>query len=137
MPSDSPAPIDVLYVLPRTDLASMNPGKAIAQGVHAGNHAVHLLSNDPKWRDRLAAWETQTAQHFGTVITLDAGGIDRIRQIVEIARQHGYPAGLVHDPEYPLVDGAVVHLLPLDTCGWVFAGQGEIDWLLGTHPLHP
>jgi hypothetical protein len=51
-----------------------------------------------------------------------------------------YVAGVVHDPTYPIVDGDVVHHIPLDTCAYVFVPNKEKDefasMMLKRFPLH-
>jgi peptidyl-tRNA hydrolase len=119
-----------LYILMRQDLASMNPGKAVAQGAHAANQMARSArfpaETDPRtplMRDShaiwLDSWEAQTGAGFGTTITL-AVGEREMREAVEIAERLGLHAGITHDPTYPLWDGKTLHLIPLDTCGFVF-----------------
>jgi len=59
---------------------------------------------------------------------------------VNIMKSLGYVAGVVHDPTYPLVDGEVVHHIPLDTCAYIFVPDKETDTmakvLLTQYPLH-
>lgn len=119
-----------LYILMRTDLASMNPGKAVAQGAHAANQCVaeiDITRSDRK--DLLTEWETQTRSGFGTTITL---GVNEktLRERIAIARALDIHAGITHDPTYPLLDGATLHLLPLDTCGYVLAPKAAADLVL-------
>ena len=127
-----------MYILMRTDLASMNPGKAVAQGAHAANACVAAArtSDDKKLRDDLAAWEAQTEQSFGVTISL---GTDeqRMRAAVKMARALGMHAQVCHDPTYPLIDGQVCHLIPLDTCAYVFARKTDAEIVLNTFDLMP
>lgn len=130
----------VLYILMRNDLASLNPGKAIAQGSHAANAFVyHFHGYAQKYNSTTAhesiqtatmngfnEWENSTHQGFGTVLTLEARMAD-INPVVSIFKSMGYVAGVVHDPTYPIVDGDVVHHIPLDTCAYVFVPNKEKD----------
>lgn len=151
-----------LYGLIRTDIDSMNPGKAIAQGMHAANafdHAIEdLRAENPamEWTpaqqarkaailDDVEAWRKYTRQGFGTTITLGSireGAdskrldIETIRAAVEFVRAAGFPAEVVHDDTYPLVDGSVVHLIPLDTTAYVFGTNEELRPLLARFNLH-
>ena len=143
-------PFPVLYILMRNDLDSMNPGKAVAQGAHAANQfgsAMEDLKDRPEIGDALTmgeedlldrynAWRNQTSQGFGTTITL---GVDEwmLHLVVEAAKDAGYAADVTHDPEYPLVDGRVVHKIPLDTCGYVFGYKDKLKILLGQFDLLP
>lgn len=111
-----------LYCLMRTDLASMNPGKAVAQGMHAANKMVWLArsSGDATLAAMVEAWEGQAGeQGFGTTVTLSVDE-RQMREAVEACALSGLHAAVVHDPTYPLQDGQVVHLIPLDTCAFVF-----------------
>lgn len=143
----------VLYILMRNDLDSMNAGKAIAQGSHASNafvqqfHAYMQEANAKPVntgivehnRKAFYEWENDTSQGFGTVLVLEAGVKD-IQTTVDIMKAMDYISGMVHDPTYPLVDGKVVHYIPLDTCAYVFIPNKEQDTIasavLGNFPLH-
>lgn len=141
----------VLYILMRNDLASMNSGKAIAQGSHAANAFVYHLQAfaqvyNAKPTDSglpvlngFSSWENSTPQGFGTVLTLE-GKMSSIYDTVDIFKKLGYIASVIHDPTYPLVDGEVVHHIPLDTCAYVFVPEKETDMiaktLLSSYPLH-
>ena len=122
----------------RTDLASMNPGKMCAQAAHAGNaveqkfHDV-MASNASKPTAGAAElntafheWKNSTTQGFGVTIVLGAN-IEQIRTKVAILSQVGYLTEVIHDPSYPLRDGQVTHLLPLDTCAYVFVNDRDTD----------
>lgn len=137
----------VLYILMRTDLASMNTGKGIAQGSHASNafvHKFHALSQEGKISEKtnkaFYEWENSTAQGFGTVIVLGGAwekdivpAVDKLKNV--------YITDKVFDPTYPLVDGSVVHLIPLESSAYVFVPNREDDWfaknVLGGMNLHP
>ena len=112
----------------------MSRGMFGAHSAHAQLHAQCAIQDrskfGEKWCQVFGIWRAQTDQGFGTVLTLDAGDIGKVREIVDAAFKHGFPAGIVHDPSYPVRDGAVTHLIPLDTCGWVFAPTGAFG------PLH-
>ena len=143
----------VLYILMRNDLASMNLGKAMAQASHASNAFVHHFNGyaqeynsksvhegiETATMNGFNEWENSTPQGFGTVLTLE-GKMGDIQSVVNIFKSLSYVAGVVHDPTYPLVDGEVVHYLPLDTCAYVFVPNKEKDEfasvLLKRFPLH-
>lgn len=134
----------VLYILMRDDLGSMNPGKAMAQASHASNAFWKTINDkflDKKNDDitRLAnMWQLETNQGFGTVLVL-AVNEATMREVVIAARKLNYLSDIIHDPTYPLVDGDVVHYLPIDTCAYVFIDKNDpmTDFLLGDLPLHP
>lgn len=140
----------------RTDLDSMNPGKAVAQGAHAANtftwrmEAGKQLSKDQMdWghaqsgipfeliRKMYEDWSQSTGQGFGTTVTLDVNG-DLLHKVVEAVNsvsELSMVAEVIHDPSYPLCDGEVTHLIPLDTCGYVFGDKEELSVLLGQFDL--
>lgn len=128
----------VLYIIMRTDLDSLNPGKAMAQANHAfGALSHHIRTKAVRQADYLN-WRGTTAQDFGTVIVLggDRGGIQGALNYFA----HIHPSvvfGWVHDPTYPVQDGATTHLVPLDTCAFVFGTKAECAYLCGRFDLHP
>ena len=153
MPIQLPEPKQpYLYILTRSDLDSLNTGKAVAQGAHAANqfafemNKLHAAYNHPNvggatanghnklLLDMFAQWETSTPQGFGVTICLDVSGY-QLPLIVDAAKQAHFAAGVTHDPSYPLLDGKVLHLLPLDTCGYVFGDKSDLRILLGQFDL--
>jgi peptidyl-tRNA hydrolase len=128
------APDDVrLYILMRTDMASMNPGKAVAQGAHAANLAIRdmrvFASMDADDEQMLAEWEGQ-AHGFGTTITLGVDG-RTLNEIIDVAADElDLCSGVVLDPTYPLRDGQVTHLIPLVTCGYILTRRSYLNGLL-------
>jgi hypothetical protein len=128
----------VLYILMRTDLASLNPGKAMAQANHAfGALKAAIRSDHVRQRDYLA-WQETTAQDFGTVIVLGGneggiqGALDRI-----VRHRSLVVSGWVHDPTYPIRDGELTHLIPLNTCAFVFGTKAECVDMCESFELHP
>lgn len=137
-----------LYVLMRNDLASLNAGKAVAQGTHASNQMVFeaTIATDPMSQildsDRAKAlssliqkWST-VAHGFGTCIVKSVNEAE-MREAVAAAKAAGLHAGITHDPSYPLRDGASFHLIPLDTCGYVFSKKADATPFVGKFPLMP
>lgn len=137
-----------LYILMRTDLASMNAGKGMAQAAHAANclterfweHktalAGNIVTSAPEWFKALADWRYQTTQGFGVTYTLGVPSADAMVQAVLTADSMGYLAEVIHDPTYPVRDGGVTHLIPMDTCAFVFSPSGA-PWFLSNFDLHP
>jgi hypothetical protein len=142
----------------RTDMASMNPGKGMAQAAHAGNalnEQMRQLSgsvfSEEKYGFKFAPngipdslrlykkWTKETKQGFGTTIVLGAD----IQQIVEttdrfLEHPNFYPAGYVFDPGYPVRDGDVTHLIPLISCSYILCSKDNI-WAqneLSSYSLH-
>ena len=136
MSMDTIVPNPVLYILMRSDLESMNPGKAVAQGVHAGHQFVNDMTVPPfgiphhhaKILGMYEIWKEETGI-FGVTVTLDVDHFS-LPSVVAFARKAGFLAGVTHDPSYPLKDGEYTHLLPLDTCGYVFGDKAELAPLL-------
>ena len=113
-----------LYILMRTDLDSLNPGKACAQASHAANQCVYDIrhSGDAFLNAQLVAWEGDRG--FGTCIVLASDDQDMLKRVVKM-NAFGIHCGVAHDPSYPLLDGKVLHLIPLNTCAYAF-GLKEI-----------
>jgi len=112
----------VLYILMRTDMDSMNPGKAMAQAAHAANAFW--------FNGRISAvrqWAAQTQQGFGTTIVLDVTE-PQLKHIVGKGIELGFAAECILDPTYPVRDGKTTHYIPVVTCGYIF-GNKE-DWAL-------
>lgn len=141
-------PKPFLYILMRTDMASMNPGKAVAQGAHAANQFVHEIQQTTTdtgtgQPDSLSnymlynQWRSECEGHgFGTTITLGVNERE-MRQAVDFAKRLGFAAGVVNDPTYPLRDGEVTHLISVDTCGYIFGDKNELQYLLARFSLMP
>lgn len=123
-----------LYILMRTDMASMNSGKAQAQAAHAANvftyrHAPKNLEGFDQWTGDLNVFgfpeeepdSLIQSKGAGTTITLAVGSERELREIVMAAREDGFAAALYEDKTYPVRDGAVTHLIPVVTCGYVFS----------------
>ena len=128
----------VLYILMRTDLDSMNPGKAMAQASHASNAFAHNAEPGYNVDEELFnAWQQSTTQGFGTVLVLGVTE-SQMRGAVTVADQCGFMSDVVHDPTYPLRDGDTVHFIPLDTCAYVFGDKDDeiLQSLLGNFELH-
>lgn len=131
--------IPVLYIFMRTDLPSLNPGKAMAQAAHAAN----IVSE--KFKDRPNYQEWVGNRGFGTTIVLGAT-LTEINKAVEDTELAGAFSGIVTDPTYPtpIPDEEIAAMLapnftpqrsettgritvyhPVVTCGFAF-GQKSI-----------
>jgi len=146
-----------LYIMMRSDLASLNPGKAMAQAAHAAN------SLTAEWPDSLGVKEYSNRDTpFGTAIVLSVDKdtlLDRIKRAQ--MRMGTVPYGPVWDTTYPFNttteiaalipkrtltaptivkdDGRAVCFRKEITCGYVFVAAGSTDAaeLVGDLPLHP
>lgn len=134
-----------LYILMRNDLASMNPGKAIAQGSHATSFfqwtaEQNRYNTGTKFTsESYDQWLEETYQRFGTVITLAVTEV-QLHTAVAIMARMGYIAGVVNDETYPVTDGSITHLISIDTCGFIFIPDAEdsvIRGVLRNFPLYP
>lgn len=107
----------VVYLLMRTDLPSMNPGKAMAQAYHAGNQIVkHVRTISPEGEfvtEYFRQGDRGMASDFSTTICLGvtlADMQDILNQVEVLPKR--YVTGRVHDPSYPFwVDSEIATLL--------------------------
>lgn len=122
--------LPVLYIIIRNDLGSMNPGKLAAQASHAANAFIFKFNEqgaDTELHRAIWQWQNETVQGFGTVLVLE-GGMSEIKTTIEkFNKQGNYFADVIHDPTYPILDGKVVHHIPLDTCAYVFVSDKHTD----------
>jgi peptidyl-tRNA hydrolase len=116
-----------LYILMRTDMASMTPGRAAAQAAHAQSCFDEFISEYAHSGQRvnqhvIDAVQTWKGNHsFGTVVVLAA----EYSQIEVFFSEgfNGYRDRVV-DLEYHVRDGNVTHLVPnVVTCVWVFCDK--------------
>ena len=128
----------LFYILMRTDMDSMNPGKACAQASHAYGALAERVRANPKWGEPFLEWQKFTPQDFGTTITL-GGNEGGIMKVLGDIHRFNMPlvAGWVHDPSYPVQDGEVTHLLPINTCAFVFGAKATCKLALRDLKLHP
>lgn len=135
-------PAKYLYLLVRTDMASMGRGKGTAQGAHAANqftddHIITPLLNSETPREDVMRWRAE-AKGFGTTISLAVPTLKAMQLAVQYSKAMGLLASLVADPEYPLVDGNAFHLVPnVITTAYVFANKEFVKPILGVYDLLP
>lgn len=141
----------VLYIIMRSDMASMNPGKAMAQASHAANAFVHETKQKFENGETLPgdaislfdSWVNSTEQGFGTVLVLSADSYDSEKYDTQtdffydmVQELDGMTcdgddsdsssfiaANIIIDPTYPIRDGSTTHYLEVDTCAYVFVDQ--------------
>lgn len=119
-----------LHIIMRTDMASMNPGKAMAHAAHAANDFDGMIFEFLKKSDNKGTIladgyrEWVEDRYFGT--TLAFGGKEA--DIYRVCNRSYFDgmSGLVIDPSYPIRDGEITHHINIMTCGWVFCN--EYDW---------
>lgn len=126
----------VLYILMRTDLDSMNPGKAMAQSSHAYGAMKKAVRSNLPMQEKYREWIDSTEQEFGTTLVL-GGSEGKIRTaMVKAGYQPNVITGWVHDPSYPITDGAVVHHIPLNTCAFIFGTKEDCRPVVAGMELH-
>lgn len=103
-----------VYILARTDLPSMNPGKAMSQVHHAGVQMMTLFYYypNPIVREYLDQGLAKGADGFNTTIVLGAS-LNQIYVAGDKAFDLGYIFKHVTDPSYPfVVDAEIAKLIP-------------------------
>jgi peptidyl-tRNA hydrolase len=111
-----------LYILMRTDMASMNPGKAMAQAAHAANafgRSIQPLEMVEHWWGESSNGNGWSGR-FGTTIVLAVDSETALHDAISEAHLDGFPAEFILDNTYPLRDGKCLHLIPVVTCGYVY-----------------
>ncbi len=105
------------YVLMRSDLKSMNAGRAAAQATHA---QAALFTKHPKLFEsqEYKIWMKKKLG-FGKTIVLDAYDLTTLKGYIKDAKKEGRICGLVTDPTYTLQDGDFSINLPVVTCGYI------------------
>ena len=112
-----------LYILARTDIPQMNPGKLAAQVAHAATKFVFdtLAHGSETDNNQMDGWRKQAGGGFGTKIVL-AATEEQIQEIV--GRQielWAATSGFVIDPTYPMFNFlGEVFTRPELTCGYIF-----------------
>lgn len=130
-----------LYVLCRNDMASLGRGKGHAQSAHAANAFTWdtiirpSIENTTLNADALE-W-CREADGFGTTIALSAN-LRQINEKITLAKALGFPARVVPDPSYPLLDGRTLHIIPdVVTGGYVFGEKADLEIILRDLDLVP
>lgn len=110
-----------LYCLMREDLQDLNPGKGMAQ-------AMHAQADFDQWVDDHQASpfmpfirEWKEDRSFGRTLVLESS-LDQMANITSIALGTDLPVGMTIDPTYPWRNFyGKVFLNEEVTCAWVFA----------------
>lgn len=138
---DKPTIEPRLYIIVRSDIYDMNPGKLGAQTGHAVSKFVIGMMQAAEGRSdaALAFFEWSGERGFGTKITLAATERE-ILGLTSLAAVEGQVTDIVVDPTYPFKNyfGKVFTAEEL-TCGYVFVTkdtpQSVLDYLRN-FPLH-
>lgn len=111
-----------LYILVRTDISQLNPGKLGAQAAHAGTQfmADVIAKDNVNLTGQMQDWLNQGGGGFGTKITL-AALEEEIPVTCQRMRDFGLQANTVVDPTYPMLNYFKVPFTRAElTCGYVF-----------------
>ncbi len=154
----------VVYVLLRTDLPSMNPGKAAAQVHHAGVQMMAKHGKRQMVQDYVKDGISQGAVYFNTTLVLGATIDDVIMrgQAAGAAGDDVVVFNTVTDPSYPFFvenmeianlipqtedvrvikimdDGRVLMVRPEVTCAWFLGDRNDVRFrcLFDGLNLHP
>ena len=138
-----------VYVLLRTDLPSMNPGKAAAQVHHAGVQMMAKHGKRQLVQDYVKDGIAQGAVYFNTTLVLGATLTDIIQrgQEAENAGDDVVVFNTVTDPSYPffvenaevadlipesvakaikkMPDGRILMVRPEVTCAWFLGNRND------------
>jgi hypothetical protein len=149
-----PSQTPILYIFMRRDLASMNPGKAMAQAAHAGNQFAALANfiledydfevKNPdsdgsvvEFKKAWDAWTDESKRSFGTTIVLESDEDTIYYVIEEESAKEDTVAEEIWDDTYPIQDGRTIHHLPVMTCGYVFVYDKNTHGGFPNYDLHP
>lgn len=110
-----------LYCLMREDLQDLNPGKGMAQAMHAQADFDQWVDDHPNnpFMPFIAEWKEDRS--FGRTLVLEST-LEQIGDITSIALGTDLPVGVTVDPTYPWRNFyGKVFLTSEVTCAWVFA----------------
>lgn len=111
-----------LYCLMREDLQDLNPGKGMAQAMHAQADFDQWVDDHPNspFMPFIAEWKEDRS--FGRTLVLEST-LEQIGDITSIALgTDDLPVGVTVDPTYPWRNFyGKVFLNSEVTCAWVFA----------------
>ena len=127
-----------LHILMRSDIKSMNPGKAMAQASHASNAFVFKMQkvideyfpesgmsnlNYHTLVSNFDAWKNSTNQGFGTALVYKAtkADIDSVEKLTMADNLVLFEKIL--DPTYPVQDGDERYYVPVITCAYLFGDR--------------
>lgn len=123
--------IPKLFILMRSDLKSLNAGKAMAQAAHAANQLHDRYFNGTLSNCAQKAFEEWKNQGdgFGITIVLDCYTETHIDNSINRLKNEyqNFPSNKIIDGSYPISDGpSITHIVKdVCTCAWVFSVNGE------------
>lgn len=110
-----------LYCLMREDMQDLNPGKAMAQAMHAQADFDQWVDDHPdsEYMPYIVQWKEDRS--FGRTLVLEST-LDQIRGMTCMWMGTAVPAGVTVDPTYPWRNFyGKVFMTSEITCAWVFA----------------
>ena len=122
----------VLYIIVRTDMASMTRGRAAAQAAHAST-AFTLFAEQYDWNkfydeNPYLNWKNSTPQGFGKTVIFGADETDMYR-IYNKAKNIYEATELVIDTGYVVHDGDVLHSVQVVTSCYIFISWEDREFL--------
>ena len=124
----------VLYILMRTDMESLTPGKACAQAAHAANQMALDMVDSAEGYSWLEKWRGIGA--YGTTVILRGGGYESVTSFQDLAKKNGVFSGSVIDRSYPIKDGTFVHHVPVLTCIYILGQKDNVWSIVRRLPLY-
>jgi len=110
-----------LYCLMREDLQDLNPGKGMAQAMHAQADFDEWVTKNKNSGHIPFIKEWKEDRSFGRTLVLEAS-FDQISNIIAIAMCTAEPADVTVDPTYPWRNYyGKLFVTSEVTCAWVFA----------------
>jgi hypothetical protein len=119
-----------LYCLMREDLQDLNPGKGMAQAMHAqADFDEWVNTKTPnEYVPYIEEWKEDRS--FGRTLVLEAT-LEQISDITAMGMGTPHPVGVTVDPTYPWRNFyGKVFLTSEVTCAWVFACDLTPDEIL-------
>ena len=117
-----------LFMVVRTNMASMTMGRIAAQVSHATSHFHHHAIRN----EHYDAWANSADGITGTVIVLDGKDLWSTIHSLDGQKLKFVQYGIYADPEYHIGDGDIVHKIPnVETVAWVFGPKNDVRRALG------
>lgn len=120
-----------LYLLMRSDMKSLNPGKACAQAHHAGTKVMcdYYKGYQKLHEESLVERWMVNKCGFSTVIVLSVDSLEELEYLIKSADNMKHLSGKILDPTYPIKDGEFIHKIPVVSCGYIIAPRSEVNYL--------
>lgn len=121
-----------LYIVPRTDMASMTPGKTMAQVSHASNQFSFFMDNYGREEAAKHYKEWCGTKGCGTAIILappknTINQHDLFMEKLPLLRKNGLISDVTVDESYSVKDGDAVHYIPGVITAMYYFATSEIS----------